>query len=89
MKGPSITTASINHESQAMTHLSGGSFADDDGLHLDLEGVEALLVRQVQLVAQLAAHLLQRLRLGRLLLELGLPHHRQLQPEGREQKNRL
>ena len=69
-----------------MTRLSGGSFADDDGLHLDLEGVEALLVRQVQLVAQLAAHLLQRLRLGRLLLELGLPHHRQLQPEGREQK---
>ena len=69
-----------------MTHLSGGSFADDDGLHLDLEGVEALLVRHVQLVAQLAAHLLQRLRLGRLLLELRLPHHRQLQSEGREQK---
>ena len=79
-----IGLSRINKESisgqwqQSFVYFSGWPVPDDDGLHLDLECGQSLLVRGIQLLPESGADLLQRPRLLELGRQLLLPHARQL-----------
>ena len=61
------------------THLSGRPVPYDNGLHLDLEELQPLLVRGVQLFPEGGANLLEGDGLLELLLVLLLPHRGKLE----------